>query len=376
MSDKSQSGVAPLFPKPIPIIGVTGDHESGKSVFCLTVCRGPQTLVYDMEQSSASYDDFGHHRVNVLAEMHRTHPNGYKPVDLFNWWLKHVRSLEAGKYRVIVIDPVTDLDSGLKDWVSANPQAFGHTAQQYAKMSGIMWGDIKTYLKSIMADLSVRCETLAYTSHLGSEFEDNKPTGRMKPKGMSTFRELASLYLWLYRKPDAKGNKPNEPTARVLKSRLMATSFSGDGKFVMRQVLPPVMPVCTPDTIRDAFASPAGGREIDDIERHVEETLSDEDRLRLEVAKAEAERDAVQGKLALAANPAAGGGKPTPPPEADAVAWLDAAKTAAELVAAAGLIAAFAWDEATRARLRARYDARKGELAAPKADTPAEGGAS
>lgn len=362
----------PLWPKPIPVIGATGEFESGKTILGLSICPGPQTLYYDMEQSGASYDELGHVRVNVLAELQKIYPNGYKPVDLFLWWLKHVREVPPGKFRVIVIDPVTDLERGLTDWVNANPQHFGHTAAQYQKMSGIMWGDVKDYLKAILADLSIRAETLYYTAHVGKEFEGNTATGKLKVKGKSTLHELASLFLWLGRKPDAKGVKPNKPAARVMKSRLLVTRLV-DGEIEMEQVLPPVMPVCTPKTIREAFAAPAGGREIDNLERAESEELSDEDRLRLEIQKAEAERDATLAKMALQGGGPAAAGRPTPPPEAEAAKWLTDAATDTDLAAAAVKIKAAGYDDATKARLTVLYKQRQAELKAP-APAPAAGG--
>lgn len=368
MSDLSRGGVTPLFPKPIPIIGATGEYESGKTIAGLTICPGLQTLYYDMEQSGASYDDLGHVRVNVMAEMQALHPNGYKPIDLFLWWVKHVKAVEKGKYRVIVIDPITDLERGMTDWVVANPQAFGHTAQQYTKMSGIMWGDLKDYYKSIVADLSVRCETLYYTAHVGKEFEDNRVTGKLKVKGKVTLHELASLFVWLFRKPNAKGVKPNKPAARVLKSRLMVTKMV-DGELEMQQVLPPSMPVFTAKTLRDAFASPAGGREIDDIERHVEEVTSDEDKMRLAIQLEEAKRDA-----ALAQTAAAGPVKLPPPPEDEAAKWIADASTLTNLTSVAGKLGEYAFAGDVKARLIATWQERKKELTAPK-DVKTEGGA-
>lgn len=354
---------AKLFPKPIPIIGATGEYESGKTILGLTICPGPKTLYYDFEQSGASYDDLGHERINVMEEMQKAYPNGYKPVDVYLWWSKHVKTIPAGKYSVIVLDPVTDLERGLTDWVNANPAHFGHTAAQYQKMSGIMWGDMKDHLKSILADLSTRCETLFYTAHVGKEFEGNTATGKLKVKGKATLHELASLFLWLMRKPDARGVKPNKPSARVLKSRLLVSRIGADGELVMEQVLPPIMPVCTPKVIREAFAAPAGGREIDDMERYVEEVLSDEDRLRLETQRHEAERDAALAKLALTGGGPGAAGRPTPPPESEAEKWIEDAKTPAQLSEVAQRIAAAGFDKATADRLRVKFKAQQATLA-------------
>lgn len=370
MSATEVSNPPPLFPKPVPIIGGTGPHESGKTVFGLTICPGPQTLYYDFEQSGASYGELGHHRVNVVEEMRAKHPNGYKPTDLFFWWQAHVKAIPPGKYRVIVLDPATDIERGMTDWVNANPRFFGHTEGQYQKMSGIMWGDVRDYWKSILGDLSSRCETLYYTAHLGKVFEDNKATGKDKIKGKSTLSELASLFLWFERKADARGVKPNKPAAHVVKSRLMVMKVGADGEIEMQQVLPPRMAVATPNELRRAFAIPAGGREIDELERHVEERLSDDDRLRMELAKAEAERDTVQARATHVGGENESTGPP--PPVSEAVAELEASADVPTLVATAKKFAAMGYGPADREQLNVAYFAQLAKIKAAKpAATPA-----
>ncbi len=292
---------APLWPQSIPIIGGTGDKGHGKTKWGLNICPGNlTTLVYDFEQSSASYEKeyarigVPFKRIDVQAEMHAAHPRGYKKVDMFVWWLKHIREVQAGQYRVIMVDPVTDLESGLTDWVNANPAFFGHTANQYSSMSGIMWGDVKDYEKMILADICAKCETFYFTAHLGAEFANKSATGKKKPKGKETLFELASLYLWFNRDADAKtGIRPNAPSATVLKGRL-ETAELVDGEVVSYSVLPPRIPVATPKSIRDYFKKPAGKIGLTDAEKIKEEVMSDDERLRLQTAKAEAERDTAQ----------------------------------------------------------------------------------
>ena len=295
MSDTTTTAPAPLWPKPIPIIGGTGDKGHGKTRFGLSICPGPQTLVYDLEQSSASYDYIGFERIDVQKEMHAKHPKGYKPVQLFTWWLDHIRSIPAGKYRVIMVDPVTDLEAGLADWVEANPQAFGHTAGQYASMSGIKWGDVKNHEKLVLADICARCECFYFTAHIGTEFKGGKATDQKKAKGKETLFELASLYLWFERKPDSKGAVPNIPAAKVIKSRLEIGNVV-DGEVYSFSVLPPRLEQATPGAIRKYFTSPAGGRPLQAGELAPEERLSEDEKLRLRAQIAADEAIAAQAR--------------------------------------------------------------------------------
>lgn len=282
--------------------------------FGLNICPGYKTtLVYDFEQSSTSYE--GEYarigapfvRIDMQKMMHdykrgNEYPfrAGYKPIDLFLVWLGHLRSVPAGLFRVIMIDPVTDLERGLTDWVNANPTAFGHTAAQYSMMSGIMWGDVKDYEKMILADITARCDTFYFTAHVGAEFSGKSPIpGKKKAKGKETLYELASLYLWFERLPDKDGNRPNVPAARVEKGRLEIAELV-DGEVVSYSVLPPRLPVATPKAIREYFRNPAGKSKLSDAERLKEEVLSADDRLKLETAKAEAEAVSAQARATQA----------------------------------------------------------------------------
>ncbi len=303
----SDTAAPPLWPQPIPIIGGTGLVGSGKTRFGLSICPGPQTLVYDLEQSSASYTYIGFERVDVQREMQKwcaaQNPprKGYKAIDLWVWFKNHLDHLPANRYRVIMIDPVTDLESGLVDWVDANPGYFGHTAGQYASMSGIKWGDVKAYEKMALADICAKCETFYFTAHLGAVWgADKKPTGQMKAKGKESLLQLASLYLWFGREPNAQGVKPGAPAAMVMKGRLEVGEVI-DGEVISYEVLPPRIPVATPKTIREYFKNPAGKVGLKESEKVKVETLSADDRLKLELAKAEAERDAAQARAATAA---------------------------------------------------------------------------
>ena len=73
----------PLWQQPIPVIGLTGEYQSGKTLFGLSISPGPRTLVYDMEKSSLTYESIGFQRVDIGAEMLKLHPKGYAPIKLF-----------------------------------------------------------------------------------------------------------------------------------------------------------------------------------------------------------------------------------------------------------------------------------------------------
>lgn len=287
----------PLWPQPIEIVGLTGEYASGKTLFGLTI-DPKSTLVFDTEKSTGSYSSLGFERIDIPAKMQALYPKGYKPIDTFNWWWNFVKALPPGKYRVIGLDTASEIESGLADWVTANPGYFGRTAAQYVKMSGVMWGDVKELWKAILSDLAARCETFYFTTHLTNVWAGDKPLpGKRKAKGKETLMELASLYLHMERRPDAQGNRPAKPAALVLKTRLAHTGIGADGEIQILPVLPPRLPVATPAAIRKYMETPPDYSALKPEEQAPEHSLTADERELLALARAEAERDAAAYKL-------------------------------------------------------------------------------
>lgn len=286
-----QAEKSPLWQKPIPTLGVTGDYGSGKTRFLLSIAPGADTLLFDTEDSSETYSEIGFRRVDIPAEMLKQCPNGYKPIDVFTWWKEIVRKIPPGKFRVIAIDVAEDLEAGLADWVWENPTAFNHTRNQYLKMSGIFFGDVKSLWKPILSDIASRCETFAFAVHQGSVWADGKPTQQKRPKGKSTLMELAALFLQIERPVLPDGSRQSVPSARVLKSRLSHNVIK-NGRLLTREILPPRIPEATPEAIREYMDKPADYTRLTPSELAPEQRMSDDQRLEMRVALAQAEADA------------------------------------------------------------------------------------
>ena len=290
-TDKSDK--QPLWPNDtrIEVIGLTGDYASGKTLFGLTIAPGKETLVYDTEKSAGTYQSLGFDRIDLpTALLGKFKGSAYKPIDLFEYWLASVRSIDPGRYRVIMLDTVSEVENGLVDWVREHPKEFGYSASQFA-MGGFLWGAVKDYWKAILADIAARCETFVFASHLRTVWKGGSPTGQKAAKGKDTLMELASLYLHMERKKDAKGNIPAVPSAIVLKSRLSATSIV-DGKVVIRPYLPPRLPEATPDSIRAYIVAPPDYSHLKKAELAPEEQMTEDERLQLKAATAQAEAQA------------------------------------------------------------------------------------
>lgn len=284
MSENQQR--EPLFKIPIPMIGLTGEVESGKTLFMLSICPGPETLVYDFETSCESYS-VGQERIDCTQ-----HINSKSRVDLFAWWYGHAQKLPANKYRVIGLDPVSEIEEGLVEYVEKNPQLFGYTAAQFAKGEALKWGAVKNFWKSILSELRSRtkCEIIVFTSHMRDEFKGGRPTEKRIPKGKETLAELASLYLELDRSPNTKGVKPREPSAIVKKNRLSLTQVV-NGELKITTILPARLPVATPAAIKWYIDNPSDPTKPGKGERIEEKVLSADQIKAMELALAEANRD-------------------------------------------------------------------------------------
>lgn len=283
----------PLWKIPIPILGLTGEYASGKTLFGLTIEPGETTLIYDSELGSDPYQSLGFDRVDMAREMTAANPDGYLPKDLFLWWLDHMRSIEPGKYSVIVLDPVSEIESGLVEYVRSNPAEFGYTAGQFAKAEALVWGAVKDYWKRILSEIASRCETFVFTSHMRDEFRAGSPTRRRIPKGKETLMELATVYLQMDRSPDKKGNVSDIPSAIVLKSRLASFRATDDGMVETIPVLPPRLPKATPFAIREYMAKPPNFDKLSAGERLPEEREATAEELaEIAMKTAEYQRDA------------------------------------------------------------------------------------
>jgi hypothetical protein len=303
----------PLWRQPIPIIGITGEFASGKTLFALSIDPA-KTLLYDTEQSALSYESLGFRRVDVPHELLIAHPQGYRPIQVYEWWVQHVRSIAPGAYRVIALDTISELEAGLVEWVRSNPQHFGHTQAQYARMSALVWGDAKDLWKAILTDISARCETLVFASHLTTVWSGERPTGKRKPKGKVTLLELASLYVHLERRPDKQGKVPDKPSATVLKSRLASMRPNPQtGEIEIIPTLPPRLPVATPHAIRQYMLRPPNYSNLQADELAPEPALTDDERAELRLATAEAERDAEALRLQRLERQQAAAGQPAQP---------------------------------------------------------------
>lgn len=278
----------------IDVLGVTGAFASGKTLFVCSIDPA-RTRLYDYEKSAGAYSGLGIDRVDVPSVMLAKYPKAYSTRQLFEWWYNDIKSIEPGRYSVIAGDPISDIEDGLVDWVKARHKEWGFkTEEAFVSTGGIFWSKVRSEWKRVLADLSSRCQTFAFTTHLKLVWKYGKPTTQQTPKGKTTLMELASLFLFLERDSDVL-----VPSATVLKSRLAVTSVK-DGEIQVVPALPPRLKVATPKQIREYIVNPPNYAQLTEEEREQDKPLSEADRLEMEAQIAADKRAAEELALQTA----------------------------------------------------------------------------
>ena len=299
---KSLFGETNGMPLNIPIIGLTGPKGSGKTLTGMTLDPG-NTIVIDIEDSSVTYNLPIKKRYSMYEEVEAS--SGATPTPLECWvWFQNLIDSKDLNCRVLFVDPVTDMQQGLVEWVKSNPEKFGKTANQYKSASGLLWADVKSHLKITLGKLSRRVECFMFTAHMGSVWKGGAPVvGKSKAKGVDTFYELASLYLHLNRNIDPKtGKQPGAPTASISppigKSRIAHTTMLDTGEVKITPILPPTVTEFTWEKFREYVATPPNYNKLKKSELAQNQDLTDDEKLQLQAEIAANNREAEEMKVA------------------------------------------------------------------------------
>jgi hypothetical protein len=333
MSDKPNPATKPLFglidgkPLECPVIGFNGPLGSGKTLAALTLCP-EETIEIGIEDSGVTYGSLPiKHRFSMYKEVIATgkglHP---KPIDCFLWFLSILDKVAKDelKARVIVVDPITDIQNGLLEYIEAHAADFGHSAAQYAKASGLLWGDAKGFMKMTLGRISRKVDCFIYTSHMGTVWQGGAPvSGKSKVKGIDTFREIASLVVHLTRDIDPQtGKQIAAPIGSIApphgKSRFSRFILGEDGSYTPIPILPPRIEPFTWQKVREYVATPPDYAKLKKHEVARPEVLTDDDKLlleaettRMKLEEAQIRQDLADKAAAAAARNSGGAAVPT-----------------------------------------------------------------
>ena len=279
--------LAPLWPNgaKIPNILLAGEYSTGKTLFGLLLDPEGKTLMIDLEDSGEPYEhQIPFTRKDLPAILADKFKGRARPHQLWSYFLDLVDAIEPGKFRVCLIDPASELEAGLVEYVRRNPREFGLTQNQIDGASSLLWGAVKDEWKRVLLFLASKFETTVITVHMRQVFEGGRPVrGKREPKGKETLSEVASLSLELQRELDENGKRPDLPSAIVRKTRLTVSEMK-DGNLKVLPVLPDRLPEATGEAIRGYILKPVGARGTrrNKGETIESEKISEEDRLLIE----------------------------------------------------------------------------------------------
>jgi hypothetical protein len=333
MSDKPNPATKPLFglidgkPLECPVLGFNGPLGSGKTLAALTLCP-EETIEIGIEDSGVTYGSLPiKHRFSMYKEVIATGKTMYpKPIDCFEWFLSILDKVAKDelKARVIVVDPITDIQNGLLDYIEAHAADFGKSPAQYAKASGLLWGDAKAFMKMTLGRISRKVECFIYTSHMGTVWQGGAPvSGKSKVKGIDTFKEIASLVVHLTRDIDPQtGKQIAAPIGSIApphgKSRFSRFVFGDDGSYTPVPILPPRIEPFTWQKVREYVATPPDYAKLKKHEVARPEVLTDDDKLlleaettRMKLEEAQIRQDLADKAAAAAARNSGGAAVPT-----------------------------------------------------------------
>jgi len=354
MSDKPNPATKPLFgiidgkPLECPVIGFNGPLGSGKTLAALTLCP-EETIEIGIEDSGVTYGSLPiKHRFSMYKEVIATGKTMYpKPIDCFEWFIGILDKVAKDelKARVIVVDPITDIQNGLLDYIEAHAADFGKTPAQYAKASGLLWGDAKAFMKMTLGRISRKVECFIYTSHMGTVWQGGAPvSGKSKVKGIDTFKEIASLVVHLTRDIDPQtGKQIAAPIGSIApphgKSRFSRFVLDADGNFTPIPILPPRIEPFTWQKVREYVATPPDYAKLKKHEVARPEVLTDDDKLlleaettRMKLEEAQIRQDLASKAAAAAARNGGGSGSAVPAAVAAAMGTKAPAETKAAVV--------------------------------------------
>ena len=214
-------------------------------------------------------------------------------VEYYKYFMKEVAQLPANKYDVLTVDTGERLEAGMAAFVEANKKMFGITDTAYGKLwtNGVY--PLYTHLLQGIWDRGIG--TVILTFHLKNVWEGKRPVpGKVTHAGKKLLYYLSSLMLWLVNDPR---NPKGAPAGLVLKERLGKVDFTPDDRWDIRTMLPPRIPICDWDHIREYldrgynYDSPSD-RELPSIsEKEMISELLNDAQIRLMLTDMEIERE-------------------------------------------------------------------------------------
>lgn len=203
-ADEKKEGEKNILPWRLPFrgFGIAGHWGVGKSLMALDLLVMAHAAGVSKEDLLV-LDTHGSVEPYLLLERYRE-VFTYKQCLLHGELLKTIQEIKkSGKAKkILVFDTVEMLQDVLVTQIFED-QSISDAFRE--KMSGVLWGRVKTELLKKILDLFVHVgESAIFTIHTSSEYVGNKPSGRMKAKFLAPFFQLCQAVAVLSRQPNSK----------------------------------------------------------------------------------------------------------------------------------------------------------------------------
>lgn len=164
----------------------------------------------------------------------------------YTYILDQLSKIPYGKYDTFVLDVAEKFEYGMRAWCEVQVKKLA-MSKDHGKMENAL---VRPLYESFLNALWGRgIQTIILNFHLRNVWDKatQKPVAnKVQMSGNVVLYKRASLMLWLV----ADGRNPNgEPAGLVIKERMESVGVK-DGKWNIRRVIPPRIPVCTWEEIR------------------------------------------------------------------------------------------------------------------------------
>lgn len=284
------------------LIHVTGEHDTGKTVFALSNGADPLRIAFfdddikgrsTVEQLKRQGFKFG-----LYVDLVERFANK-REIEINQAGMELIDSIKPDQFDCVVWDTWTRFESSFYAVVQKNPTRFREFYAPMGKIkAGEMWQVSFAYEAQVIDQLLAKVPLVILTTHLKDDYINDKKTGRQIPDAKKTLNQKSNFRVWLRHNPDGP-----QPIGLVLK-RPVKLNVTDKGIEPIN-ILPRKLNPCTWEVIKKFWNSPVGNRQLTEGERPnefelsiLDGTLTKDQKNILRLAVLESEKESESGLLA------------------------------------------------------------------------------
>lgn len=190
------------------IIHVTGEHDTGKTLFALQCGARPSKICFfdddvkgraTIEQLKSGGVKFGAYY--DLNELHKDR----REFEFHNAVMDILDRIKPGQYEAIIFDTWTRFASTCRALVLNYPNQYRQHWSAMGKIKGAEQNQEATRLETqILGYLGTLAETVIVTTHLKDHYFNDAKTGKQIPAGSKALESVPTFRIWLRMNPSGK----------------------------------------------------------------------------------------------------------------------------------------------------------------------------